>query len=421
MNYQDYLTQLTKKPPLFGQPFQEQITPGNQTPGLPDLNFSREEVIDGELPPDLNQKKKVDWGKIFQKYAPAVMGVLGAATGKGAAAASAIDTWNNLQAQKEQKKLQEYQMALEQKNQEMREAQFGMQQEEFARSNQMQDAQYVTLTPEMIGQLPTQYQGLYQPGQKIQRAEIAGLIPQPTAPTIPAFTYDAQTLSAFAQGLDNRNPLKKVFATFGPGTPASAIKDAMDQATQYQNYLLDYDKQHAGSGSDRGNVDLKRQYDAVLAAYNQYKSTVLARKDELGNSKKPMQMVDWLQQPEQAGLLKTYNEFTGSNVQGFQYRYNKKPGQNTASGNTQPSGWFKKNSTPPTGVKPQDWADADWVLMNLPKNVPQSIKAAVNYYKSKIGNEPGQIPQSVYNALVARLNYNSSNVAGGNKTGNGKG
>jgi hypothetical protein len=247
--------------------------------------------------------------------------------------------------------------------------------------------QFINLDENVINQLPERYRGIYQPGQRVKRSEIAGII----EPTVKS--YSPEAITAFAQGLDNRNPMKKVFSTFGPNTPAAQIEKAIQEANDYQNYLLDFDKQ---SGSDRGNIDLNREYQGVLDAYQQYINGLKARRQDgiVTPQTTPMSLKDWLRQPDQAGLLATYNKFTGSNLKSLQYPYGKKPP--SVANNSRPmTGWYKSNSTPPKGISQKAWDDADYVMATIPPDKPKSIKWVLENLK-------GKVPNDVYQALVAR-------------------
>jgi hypothetical protein len=255
---------------------------------------------------------------------------------------------------------------------------------------------YVTLDENMITQIPEQYRGYYKPGQTIAREEIMKLTP--TGQT----GYDANTIQSIANGLDRRNPIKEALMNLPANTDSKQVQDLINQATDYQNYLLDFDKQ-SGGGSDRGNIDLNRQYQGVNDAYQQYVNGLKARRQDgiVTPQTTPLSMKDWLRQPDQAGLRDIYNRFTNSNLE-----QPKNPlGKNKVASNNQSStGWFKTHSTPPPGVSPQDWQDADYIMAT---SGGMGIKKVLEDAASKL--KQGKLPQKVYDALVARSQYTMTN------------
>lgn len=113
------------------------------------------------------EKEKTNWQEILTEMTPALLAMYGLSSpGNYTAGISATNTWNNLQEQKRQRAMQDYQQKLEEKNQVMNEAKFGMQQNE-----------YVTIDDNVLSQIPEQYRSYFQPGQKVKRDELIGLVP----------------------------------------------------------------------------------------------------------------------------------------------------------------------------------------------------------------------------------------------------
>ena len=98
--------------------------------------------------------------------------------------------------------------------------------------------------------------------EKMAQAEYDRLVQKQT----PA-TYDAQTVSNFASGLDGRNPYKKALANISANTPADQVQKLIAEAGDYQNYLLDYDKP-SGSGSQAKE---KTFIDKMNTAYDDFR------------------------------------------------------------------------------------------------------------------------------------------------------
>lgn len=189
---------------------------------------------------------------------------------------------------------------------------------------------YVTIDQATWDRIPDSYRSYYQVGQTIPRQELMGMIPKETI----SGGYDVVTAQDLAKGLYDKNPFKQALLNLQEGTDPAVIQDLVAKANAAQMSLDDLYKQSAGS--DRGNTDLKNQYQGVLDSYQQYVNGLKARRSNgmVTPETTPLKLVDWLKQPNQKGALEIYNQFTRNNIQGFETPYNQKPGQKIQTNKT---------------------------------------------------------------------------------------
>lgn len=131
-------------------------------------------------------------------------------------------------------------------------------------------------------------------------------------------TYDPnQYINQFSDG----NPWKSYLQNPANFTSQTDVADAYTKAVAWEQ---DQQKTKSSTSKPESNADETRKYNAVLNTYNQYVNGVKAR----GDGSIPLKLKDWIRQPENSGLLKTYNQYTGTNLQSLPSRLStKKPGE----------------------------------------------------------------------------------------------
>jgi hypothetical protein len=293
------------------------------------------------------EQPKTGWqkaGDFIKNNAGALISGWGLLSGNEDVASPALNRYN--QIQDEQRQNEE-----ENERKKMQQEQFKMQTDQYNWNRLNQDAEYITIDENMLAQIPEQYRGYFQPGQRIKRDELMKMI------------------------------------------PVSEPVDPLD--VEYKKSQIFKNYQTGDNDSDRGNIDLSRQYkDIVEGGYDQYLTNTKARNDIRDNPQQPLRFNDWIRQPENKDALLVYNQYNNGNLQSLTSRLStKEPGQNnqkTVKSKTGQSIGYNQNNE----YSENDW----WTADKLVSDKKSFNKALTDAMKDQ------SVPDSVIRALTDRYN-----------------